>query len=208
MRPQRLNAASATPVRLGPACSCWARSLHTSPPLRGSSTASGTWSAQSLHARVPAASAVRADSVDDRARASPRERAGAADVMATAAARSDVARPDRPASRRALCHPEHGGRAGHTYLITNMQQNPRLLAERLEAVDRFELLGIEEEQLPPPPPQDVTVMRAWSKRRSAVSTSRPWPATSTRHARPSPAGRRTGRRGSRSSSDPATDMDH
>jgi glutamate decarboxylase len=32
--------------------------------------------------------------------------------------------------------------------MKNMQQNARLLAERLEAMGRFELIGVEEEQLP------------------------------------------------------------
>ena len=40
------------------------------------------------------------------------------------------------------------GRAGYTYIMKNMQQNARLLAERLEAMGRFELIGVEEEQLP------------------------------------------------------------
>ena len=32
--------------------------------------------------------------------------------------------------------------------MSNMQQNARVLAERLEATGRFELIGVEEEQLP------------------------------------------------------------
>ena len=40
------------------------------------------------------------------------------------------------------------GRAGYTYIMKNMQQNARLLAERLQAIGRFELIGAEEEQLP------------------------------------------------------------
>ena len=40
------------------------------------------------------------------------------------------------------------GRAGYTYIMKNMQHNARLLAERLEALGRFELIGTEEEQLP------------------------------------------------------------
>ena len=40
------------------------------------------------------------------------------------------------------------GRAGYTYIMKNMQQNARILAERLEAMGRFELIGVEEEQLP------------------------------------------------------------
>ena len=40
------------------------------------------------------------------------------------------------------------GRAGYTYIMQNMQQNARLLAERLRAMGRFELIGADEEQLP------------------------------------------------------------
>jgi glutamate decarboxylase len=40
------------------------------------------------------------------------------------------------------------GRAGYTYVMKNMQQNARLLAERLRAIGRFELIGADEEQLP------------------------------------------------------------
>ena len=40
------------------------------------------------------------------------------------------------------------GRAGYTYIMKNMQQNARLLAERLQSLGRFELIGADEEQLP------------------------------------------------------------
>ena len=40
------------------------------------------------------------------------------------------------------------GRAGYAYIMKNMQQNARVLAEKLEAMDRFELIGPDEEQLP------------------------------------------------------------
>jgi glutamate decarboxylase len=40
------------------------------------------------------------------------------------------------------------GRAGYTYIMKNMQQNARVLAEKLEAMGRFELIGPDEEQLP------------------------------------------------------------
>jgi len=40
------------------------------------------------------------------------------------------------------------GRAGYAYIVKNMQQNARVLAEKLEAMDRFELIGPDEEQLP------------------------------------------------------------
>jgi glutamate decarboxylase len=40
------------------------------------------------------------------------------------------------------------GRAGYTYIMQNMQTNARLLADKLAAMDRFELIGHGEEQLP------------------------------------------------------------
>jgi glutamate decarboxylase len=40
------------------------------------------------------------------------------------------------------------GRAGYTYVMRHMQQNARVLAEKLEAMNRFELIGVDEEQLP------------------------------------------------------------
>jgi len=40
------------------------------------------------------------------------------------------------------------GRAGYTYIMRNMQLNARALAEKLEALGRFELIGAGEEQLP------------------------------------------------------------
>src|SRR6476661_5290890 len=40
------------------------------------------------------------------------------------------------------------GRAGYTYIMRNMQQNARLLAEKLEAMGRFQVIGADEEQLP------------------------------------------------------------
>jgi glutamate decarboxylase len=40
------------------------------------------------------------------------------------------------------------GRAGYTYVMRNMQQNAEVLAEKLAAMGRFELIGTEEEQLP------------------------------------------------------------
>ena len=40
------------------------------------------------------------------------------------------------------------GRAGYAYIVKNMQQNARVLAEKLEAMGRFELIGPDEEQLP------------------------------------------------------------
>ena len=40
------------------------------------------------------------------------------------------------------------GRAGYTYLMRNMQANARTLAEKLQAMGRFELIGADEEQLP------------------------------------------------------------
>ncbi len=40
------------------------------------------------------------------------------------------------------------GRAGYTYVMRNMQQNARVLAEKLEAMGRFEVIGPHEEQLP------------------------------------------------------------
>jgi len=40
------------------------------------------------------------------------------------------------------------GRAEYTYIMQNMQQNARLLAEKLQDMGRFELIGPDEEQLP------------------------------------------------------------
>jgi glutamate decarboxylase len=40
------------------------------------------------------------------------------------------------------------GRAGYTYIMKNMQTNARALAEMLEKIGKFELIGLDEEQLP------------------------------------------------------------
>ncbi len=40
------------------------------------------------------------------------------------------------------------GRDGYRYIMTNMQHNARVLAEHLQDMGRFELIGPEEEQLP------------------------------------------------------------
>src|SRR6476661_10692867 len=40
------------------------------------------------------------------------------------------------------------GRAGYTYLMNNMRQNALLLAEKLDAIGRFDLIGMDQEQLP------------------------------------------------------------
>src|SRR3954454_2338061 len=40
------------------------------------------------------------------------------------------------------------GRAGYTYIMQNMQTNARVLAEKLDAMGRFEIIGPDEEQLP------------------------------------------------------------
>jgi glutamate decarboxylase len=40
------------------------------------------------------------------------------------------------------------GRAGYTYIMKNMQQNAALLAEKLAAMGRFELIGTDQERLP------------------------------------------------------------
>jgi glutamate decarboxylase len=40
------------------------------------------------------------------------------------------------------------GRDGYTYIMKNMQENARVLADKLEAMGRFEIIGREEEQLP------------------------------------------------------------
>ena len=40
------------------------------------------------------------------------------------------------------------GRAGYSYIMENMQQNAQLLAEKLEAMGLFEIIGRDEEQLP------------------------------------------------------------
>ena len=38
---------------------------------------------------------------------------------------------------------------GYSYIMKNMQENARVLAEKLESMGRFELIGPDEEQLPP-----------------------------------------------------------
>jgi glutamate decarboxylase len=40
------------------------------------------------------------------------------------------------------------GRAGYAYIMRNMQENARVLADKLEAMGRFELIGRDQEQLP------------------------------------------------------------
>ena len=40
------------------------------------------------------------------------------------------------------------GREGYTYIMRNMQENARMLGDKLEAMGRFELIGRDEEQLP------------------------------------------------------------
>jgi glutamate decarboxylase len=40
------------------------------------------------------------------------------------------------------------GRAGYTYVMRNMQANAKTLAEKLQSMGRFELIGPDEEQLP------------------------------------------------------------
>ena len=40
------------------------------------------------------------------------------------------------------------GRPGYTYIMRNMQENAQALADKLEAMGRFEIIGREEEQLP------------------------------------------------------------
>ncbi|WP_028661169.1 glutamate decarboxylase [Nocardioides insulae] len=40
------------------------------------------------------------------------------------------------------------GREGYTYIMRGMEDNARALADRLEAIDRFELIGREDEHLP------------------------------------------------------------
>ncbi len=40
------------------------------------------------------------------------------------------------------------GRAGYTYVMKHMQENARVLAEKLQKMGRFELIGADEEQLP------------------------------------------------------------
>src|SRR5215203_1220277 len=40
------------------------------------------------------------------------------------------------------------GRPGYTYIMKNMQQNARVLAEKLQSMGQFELIGSDEEQLP------------------------------------------------------------
>jgi glutamate decarboxylase len=40
------------------------------------------------------------------------------------------------------------GRAGYTYVMRNMQENARALADKLQSMDLFEVIGADEEQLP------------------------------------------------------------
>jgi glutamate decarboxylase len=40
------------------------------------------------------------------------------------------------------------GRAGYRYIMRNMQENARQLAEKLRDMGRFEIIGADEEQLP------------------------------------------------------------
>ena len=40
------------------------------------------------------------------------------------------------------------GRAGYAYIMRNMQENARVLGDKLEAMGRFEIIGRDEEQLP------------------------------------------------------------
>src|SRR6185436_16936801 len=40
------------------------------------------------------------------------------------------------------------GRAGYTYVMRNLAENAEVLAEKLQAMGRFELIGADEEQLP------------------------------------------------------------
>jgi glutamate decarboxylase len=40
------------------------------------------------------------------------------------------------------------GRSGYTYIMRSMQENARVLADKLEAMGRFEVIGRDEEQLP------------------------------------------------------------
>jgi glutamate decarboxylase len=40
------------------------------------------------------------------------------------------------------------GRAGYTYIMRSMEENARILADKLEAMGRFELIGAHEEKLP------------------------------------------------------------
>src|SRR6476469_5947218 len=40
------------------------------------------------------------------------------------------------------------GREGYTYIMRNMQENARALADKLEAMGRFEIIGRDQEQLP------------------------------------------------------------
>jgi glutamate decarboxylase len=40
------------------------------------------------------------------------------------------------------------GRAGYSYIMKNMQENARVLAEKLQNMGLFELIGADEEQLP------------------------------------------------------------
>ena len=58
------------------------------------------------------------------------------------------------------------GRAGYTYIMENMQENARILADRLQATGRFELIGAGEEQLP------LVAFRLAGRKRTTSSTSR------------------------------------
>ena len=40
------------------------------------------------------------------------------------------------------------GRAGYTYVMNSMQENAKMLAEKLQAIGRFDLIGADEERLP------------------------------------------------------------
>ena len=67
------------------------------------------------------------------------------------------------------------GRAGYTYIMQNMQTNARVLAEKLDAMGRFEIIGADEEQLP------------WSRSGSPTTTGTT-SSTSPGSCRPSVAG--------------------
>lgn len=58
------------------------------------------------------------------------------------------------------------GRAGYTYIMRNMQENARVLADNLEAMGRFELIGRDQEQLP-------LVASGWPARRCTTSSTLP-----------------------------------
>ena len=49
---------------------------------------------------------------------------------------------------RAVLQPRPLRAAGYTYIMRNMQENARVLADKLEAMGRFEIIGREDEQLP------------------------------------------------------------